>query len=97
MAPSGKLLVVAGSSGPQVFHFNGASPITKYTAPLTTQAVKQMFWDNANHLYAIGGTTNAWKLWVWTVTPTSWSAAPGSPYSIPGEELGNITVQPLPL
>lgn len=28
MAPSGKLLAVSGTTGLQVFHFNGASPIT---------------------------------------------------------------------
>lgn len=80
MAPSGKLLAVAGTSGLQVFHFNGADPITKYTGLLTTDEVNQVFWDNANHLYAIGAT--AGKLWVFTVTPTSVKQAPGSPYSI---------------
>ena len=39
-----------------------------------------MFWDNNNHLYAISGA--AGKLYVFTVTPTSASQAPGSPYSI---------------
>ncbi|HEY3618048.1 MAG TPA: hypothetical protein VGK96_14655, partial [Candidatus Sulfotelmatobacter sp.] len=32
MSPSGELLAVAGTGGLQVFHFNGASPITPYTA-----------------------------------------------------------------
>ena len=53
MAPSGKLLAVAGSAGIQVFHFNGASPITKFTGQLTKTSIDQCFWDNANHLYAI--------------------------------------------
>ena len=53
MAPSGKLLAVAGSAGLQVFHFNGASPITKFTGQLTKTSIDQCFWDNANHLYAI--------------------------------------------
>src|SRR6202451_666421 len=30
-SPSGKLLAVAGSKGLQIFHFNGANPITHYT------------------------------------------------------------------
>lgn len=80
MAPSGKLLAVAGSGGLQVFHFNGPSPITHYTGLLTTSEVDQIFWDNANHLYAIGSKAN--KLWVFTVTPTGFSQAPGSPYTV---------------
>ncbi|MBV9626169.1 MAG: hypothetical protein JOZ14_19555, partial [Acidobacteria bacterium] len=69
-----------GSSGLQVFHFNGANPITKYTGLLTTNAVDQMFWDNANHLYAI--SRSAGKLYVFTITSTSVTQAPGSPYGI---------------
>lgn len=93
MAPSGKLLAVAGSGGLQVFHFNGASPITHYTGLLTSDEVDQVFWDNKNHLYAIGSTSN--KLWVFTVTPTSHSQAPGSPYTI--HDPGGLAVLPLPL
>jgi 6-phosphogluconolactonase (cycloisomerase 2 family) len=84
ISPSGKLLAIGGSSGLQVFHFNGANPITKYTKLLTTEPVTQMFWDNANHLYAI--SQEAGKLYVYTVTSTSVTAAPGSPYTIPGIE-----------
>jgi hypothetical protein len=80
MSPSGKLLAVAGSGGLQVFHFNGANPITHFTGLLTTTEVDQVFWDNNNHLYAI--SSNANKLWVFTVTPTGYSKAPGSPYTV---------------
>jgi len=80
MSPSGKLLAVAGSAGLQVFHFNGSYPITHYTALLTTDSIDQMFWDNANHLYAISRSTN--KLFVFTITPYSAKQAPGSPYTI---------------
>jgi hypothetical protein len=90
MAPSGKLLAVSGSSGLQAFHFNGASPITHYTGLLTSNEVDQMFWDNANHLYAI--SRKAGKLYVFTVTPTSVSQAPGSPHTIGSPE--NIIVLP---
>lgn len=79
-SPAGNLLAVAGSGGLQVFHFNGASPITHFTGLLTSAAVDQIFWDNNNHLYAISGAVN--KLWVFTVTPTGYSQAPGSPYSV---------------
>jgi hypothetical protein len=93
MAPSGKLLAVAGSGGLQVFHFNGASPITHYTGLLTSAEVDQVFWDNANHLYAIGSAAN--KLWVFTITPTGFSQAPGSPYTVHSPQ--GLKVLPLTL
>jgi 6-phosphogluconolactonase (cycloisomerase 2 family) len=92
MAPSGKLLAVAGQEGLQVFHFNGASPITKYTGLLTSDPINQMFWDNDNHLYAISQTSG--KLFVFTITPSSHEEAPGSPHAIDSPD--NIIVQPLP-
>jgi len=78
-SPSGLLLAVGGN-GLEVFHFNGANPITKYTGLLTTDNIVQVFWDNDNHLYALSASAN--KLFVFTVTPTSFSRAPGSPYTI---------------
>jgi hypothetical protein len=80
MSPSGKLLAVAGLTGLQVFHFNGSKPITHYTGLLTKDEVDQIYWDNDNHLYAT--SQPAGKLFVYTVTPTSVSQAPGSPHSI---------------
>lgn len=93
MSPSGKLLAVAGQEGLQVFHFNGATPITHYTALLTSDPVNQMFWDNANHLYAI--STKTGKLRVYTITPTGFQEMPGSPYSISAPQ--GLAVQPWPL
>jgi 6-phosphogluconolactonase (cycloisomerase 2 family) len=92
MAPSGKLLAVSGQEGLQIFHFNGASPVTTYTGLLTTDPISQMFWDNENHLYAI--SQSAGKLFVYTITPSGYSAAPGSPYTVASP--GSIIVQPLP-
>ncbi len=80
MSPSGKLLAVGGSSGLQVFHFNGSSPITHFTGLLTTDEIDQIFWDNSNHLYAISHSHG--KLFVFDATTTKVSAASGSPYSI---------------
>ncbi len=80
MSPSGKLLAVAGTGGLEVFHFNGASPITQDTGLLTTDEVDQIFWDQQNHLYAISRT--AGKLFVFTVTPTEASETLGSPYAV---------------
>jgi 6-phosphogluconolactonase (cycloisomerase 2 family) len=90
MSPDGKFLAVGGSSGLQIFHFNGAKPITKYTGLLTTNQIDQMFWDNANHLYAV--SQKAGKLYVFTVTSTSVTQAPGSPHSITSPQ--NIIVLP---
>ena len=89
MAPSGKLLAVAGTGGLQVFHFNGASPITGYTGLLTKDEIDQFFWDNQNDLYAISRT--AGKLFVFNITPSGYHEAPGSPYSIGHPQ--NIIVQ----
>jgi hypothetical protein len=93
MSPSGRLLALAGQQGLQVFHFNGADPITRYTGLLTTDPVTQMFWDLSNHLYAISPSTG--KLRVYTITPTGFEEAPGSPVAIAGPV--DIAVQPYPL
>jgi hypothetical protein len=77
MSPSGKLLAVGGA-GLLVYHFNGAAPITRYSATLTTDPIGWIHWDNSNHLYALSAS----KLYVFTVTPTSITQASGSPYKI---------------
>jgi len=92
MAPSGKLLAIAGQEGLQIFHFHAASPITPYTGLLTRAPINQMFWDNHNHLYAISQASN--QMFVFTITPTRHKQAPGSPYAI--DDPGFIIVQPLP-
>jgi hypothetical protein len=99
VSPTGKLLVVGGDGpvyssdvkGFQIFHFNGASPITHYSGLLQSNyAFSQFGWDKYNHLYALGGG----YLFVYTVTPTSIEQAPGSPYSIP--EASSVIVLDLP-
>jgi hypothetical protein len=81
MSPSGKLLAVAGSAGLEVYHFNGANPITPFTGLLTSNEISQVYWDNANHLYAISASSG--ELFVFTVTPGRYVQSPGSPYAIP--------------
>jgi hypothetical protein len=93
MSPSGKLLAVGGYGGLQVFHFNGAKPVTHYTGLLTKNTITQMFWDNDNHLYAISQA--AGKLFVFTITPEGYSEAPGSPHAIGNPQ--NIIVRSLQL
>jgi len=95
MSPSGTLLAVAGSGGLQIFHFNGASPITNFTGVLTTDFIDRLFWDHSNHLYALSpvpgpSTSGLGKLHVFTVTDTGAIEAPGSPYAI--QNPGTLTV-----
>jgi len=90
MSPSGKYLAIGGTAGFQIFHFNGANPITKFTGLLTGNTIDQIFWDNANHVYAI--SLKAGKLFVWTVTSTGATRAPASPHSIPNVQ--NLIVLP---
>ena len=93
MAPSGDLLAAGGTGGVVLYHFNGGSQATMYKSLLAGDNITQILWDNTHHMYALGSDTKgAGKLWVFTVTPTSVTEAPGSPHSIP--EPGNIVVQP---
>src|SRR6202011_5108239 len=80
MSPSGKLLAVSGTAGFEVFHFNGSKPITHYTGLLAKDQIDRLYWDNDNHLFAI--SQSGGKLFVFTITPTSVSQAPGSPHKI---------------
>jgi hypothetical protein len=98
MSPSGKLLAVAGDGpydsdfgtqlpGLQIFHFNGSSPITAYSGILNSAnfGTGSLRWDTDNHLYALGTYYNSptySQLFVYTVTPTSITQAPGSPYTL---------------
>lgn len=81
MSPSGKLLAVGGRNGIQIFNFNPSGQATTNTGLITTSPITAMYWDNSNHLYAISNTDST--LHVFTVTATSATEAPGSPYSIP--------------
>jgi hypothetical protein len=91
VSPSGKLVAIAGTKGLQVFHMNGANPITPYTGLLTSATITDIRWDKDNHLYAISWFAN--RLVVFTVTPTSWKWV--ATYAV-NRPLG-IAVQPLPL
>lgn len=80
ISPAGNLLAVAGTNGVQVFHFNGANPVTKYTGVLAAGEIDALAWDKSNHLYAVGQASG--KLYVFTVTATGASEVAGSPYSV---------------
>jgi len=78
MSPSGKFLAVGGSTGLQIFNFNGANPITPLTGLLSNAPISQIAWDNSNHVYALSDL--AGKLFVFTVTASGATPAPGSPH-----------------
>jgi hypothetical protein len=91
MSPSGQFLAIGGnnnqnpenigtSPGLQVFHFNGAHPITPLPGVLTSAPIDEIHWDNNNHLYALSNSTG--KLYAYTVTSSGITIVPGSPYSI---------------
>ena len=83
MSPSGKLLALAGAPGLQVFHFNGASPVTAFGTPLLTNVtIDQLAWDSSNHLYALSYSSG--ELYVYTATPTGITPVTGSPYKVQG-------------
>lgn len=77
-SPAGNYLAVAGT-GLQVFNFN-AGNISQLTGLVTSTQIDQLAWDHANHLYAISSSTS--KLFVFTVSSSGASQAPGSPYNV---------------
>jgi hypothetical protein len=101
MSPSGQLLAVGGNApdggtempGLEIFHFNGANPITPYSGVLTTAPIDQIHWDNNNHVYALSNSTG--KLYAYTVTPTSITTVPGSPFTIASTP-NSLVVAPTP-
>jgi hypothetical protein len=78
-SPAGNLLAIGGSSGLQVFHFNGSNPITPYTGLLATHELNQILWDSHDHLY---GISSAGRLYSFRITTTGHKQAAGSPYSV---------------
>ncbi|WP_162601437.1 hypothetical protein [Occallatibacter savannae] len=87
MDPSGKLLAVAGSNGLDIFHYHGANPVTFAKTLLTGVPVDALYWDHSNHLYAVTRSNiGKGKLYVFTVTTSGVSQAPGSPHSIPNAD-----------
>ncbi len=45
ISPSDKFLAVADFGGLQIYHFNGANPITTFTSLLTTDNISVIAWD----------------------------------------------------
>jgi len=94
ISPSAKLLAIGGgqlnTQGFQVFHFNGAGPITKYTGVLhSSETFVEFGWDKSNHLYALSTK----GLHIYSATSTSIKEEEGSPISIP--EASSLIVRSL--
>lgn len=80
MSWSGNLVAVGGL-GLQLYHFNGASPATAFGGVLLPKVnIDQVAFDKQNHLYAL--SVSGSQLYVYTVTSSSVTEAPGSPYAI---------------
>lgn len=78
-SPAGNLLAVGGTSGLQIFHFNGSNPITPYTGLLATHELAYLSWDNHDHLY---GISPSGRLYAFRITTTGYKQASRSPYTI---------------
>jgi len=89
MSPAGNLLAISGG-GLAIYHFNGAHPIKPYKTINVNEAIGPIQWDKTNHLFALGTA----RLYVYTITPTSLSEAPGSPFMIPGLVTNSLVVVP---
>lgn len=89
MSPAGNLLAVGAYPGLQIFHFNGAAPATAFSGLLDSDYYfNYAKWDNKNHLYLQADEFGPQRLFVYTVTPTFITEAPGSPYNLPNSPNG---------
>jgi len=91
ISKSGRLLAVAGTTGLQVFAFNGTGPGSSGAGVLTSDSIDQIFWDGSGNLYAL--SRGAGKLYVFMSNGYGVVAAPGSPYAITQPQ--NLTVLPV--
>jgi hypothetical protein len=80
--PTGRILAIATGHGVQFFHFNGASPATRFTGIIGASGyIKNMAWDNHGHLYAQNGANG--EVYVYEVTTARVTELSGSPTVIP--------------
>jgi hypothetical protein len=83
MSYDGKFVAIGGSSGIQVFNFNGAAPPTEL-APLMVSGVQfdQVTWDKADHLFAL--SYEAQELYIFNVSAAKGVLEIGLPIIVPG-------------
>lgn len=93
MSPSGDVVAVGGE-GLQLFHFNGAATPTSFGGTLGAgEQFQQLAWDNNKHLYAL--SYGAGQVFEYTVTSTSITPVPGSPFQVPATPDGVYGVKGL--
>jgi len=81
MSWSGQYAAVGESAGLQVYHFNGAAPVTADGGTLLSNIpIDQVEWDKQNHLYALSYEQE--KLYVFNVGTSGITQASGSPYTV---------------
>jgi hypothetical protein len=52
--PTGKILAVGGEGSFQLYHFNGANPITAYSGVINTNdLIRTIAWDKTSHMYLL--------------------------------------------
>lgn len=52
--PTGKILAVGGEGSFQLYHFNGANPITAYSGMINTNdLIRTIGWDKSSHMYLL--------------------------------------------
>ena len=52
--PTGKILAVGGNGSFQLYHFNGANPVTQYSGVIKTyDLIRNIAWDKSSHMYLL--------------------------------------------
>jgi hypothetical protein len=83
ISPSGSVLPVGLGNDLQLFHLNGAGPITSITGQIPVKGLMMgQQWDSSGHFYGLDTYTG--MLRVYTVTSSGLTEDPGSPVSISG-------------
>jgi hypothetical protein len=72
--------VSIAANGLELYHFNGAAPITAFTGVLNNDPIDQLAWDSNHHLFALSDESG--KLYVYTASSTGVTAVRGSPYTV---------------
>jgi hypothetical protein len=80
--PTGKFLALAVNTGIQLYHFNGAEPITPFPGFISTPGpIYQLSWDQNGYLYAQEQASGA--MHVYSVTSAKVKELSGSPTVVP--------------
>jgi hypothetical protein len=79
--PTGKFLAIAHETGVQLYHFDGAKPITPFTKLVGSSGqIFYMAWDDHGHLYALN---TSGKMHVYNVTSKGMTETSGSKTVVP--------------